>query len=146
MRPRFVLSVRALGLLLFLLAGACAAAPPQRFQIGRNDCPIIASSDWAASINAMPGPNAPPTLTATGKVTVPTGGYHVQWAGLVVLESYPAQVVAYLDVIPPAGLVTRAVVTHDVRGRWPVTPPVRSFTVRCGEHELARVAPVETAH
>ena len=35
-------------------------------------CPVVGASDWAAWVNAMPGPNARPTLIVTGKVTVPT--------------------------------------------------------------------------
>ena len=109
-------------------------------------CHAIASSDWAAWVNAMPGPSARPSLIVTGKVTVPTGGYRVEWSGMRVAESYPVQVFADLRVIPPTSSATQAVVTHDVRGQWPMTPPVGSVTVRCGERVLARIAPVETAH
>ena len=94
----------------------------------------------------MPGPNASPTLIATGKVTVPTGGWRFEWRDMRVMESHPIQVVAELEAIPPAGGATQAVVTHDVRGEWPITPPVGAFTVRCGDMVLARVSPVETAH
>ena len=94
----------------------------------------------------MPGPNARPTLIVTGKVTVPTGGYRFEWRDMRVMESYPVQVAVDLDPIPPAGPATQAVVTHDVRGQWPIDPPVGSLTVRCGDRVLARIAPVETAH
>lgn len=109
-------------------------------------CPVVGSSDWAAWVNAMPGPNARPTLIVTGKVTVPTGGYRFEWRDMRVMESYPVQVAADLHVIPPAGPATQALVTHDVRGEWPISPPVGSMTVRCGDQVLARIAPVETAH
>ena len=127
-----------------LLLAACAnmAAPPPPALA----CPIAGSGDWAAWVNAMPGPNARPTLIATGKVTVPTGGYRFAWRDLRVAESYPVQMFAELEVIPPAGAATQAVVTHGVRGQWPIDPPVGSFTVRCGATILARIAPVETAH
>lgn len=110
------------------------------------DCGIIGSSGWAAWVNAMPGPNARPTLIVTGKVTVPTGGYRFAWRDMRVMESYPVQVAVELQAVPPAGPATRAVVTHDIRGQWPIDPPVGSFTVRCGATVLARIAPVETAH
>lgn len=111
-------------------------------------CPIAGSSDWAAWVNAMPGPNAGPTLIATGKVTTETGGYRVAFdPDLIVRESYPVQVVATLRVVPPTGGATQAVVTHDVRGGWKAPgEPVGSFEIRCGGDVLARISPVETAH
>lgn len=141
-----------------LLLGGCAPAPyapypaqppyqpnspypPQK--IG---CPIVGSSDWAAWINAMPGPNARPALIVTGKVTVPTGGYRFAWRDMRVMESYPVQIAIELEAIPPVGGATQAIVTHDVRGQWPMSPPVGSVTVRCGGQTLARISPVETAH
>lgn len=128
-----------------LPVGACQAvpAPPPP---GRADCPIAGSSDWAAWINAMPGPGARPTLIVTGNVTVPTGGYRIEWGDFRVAESYPVQIFGELRAIPPSGGATQVVTTHDVRGEWPVDPPVGSVTVSCGERVLARIAPVETAH
>jgi hypothetical protein len=128
-----------------LSLASCAAVPPQG-PVGSMECGIIGSSDWAAWVNAMPGPNARPTLIVTGKVTVPTGGYRFEWRDMRVMESYPVQVAVELDAIPPAGGATQAVVTHDVRGQWPIDPPVGSLTVRCGGTVLARISPVETAH
>ena len=93
----------------------------------------------------MPGPGAKPKLIVTGKVTVPTGGHQFAWANLRVLESYPVQVVVELRVTPPSGAATQAVVTQDIRGEWPMSPPVGSVTVRCGNRELVRIAPVVTA-
>ena len=132
--------------LIFALAllPACATAPAG--PAGAMKCATIGSSDWAAWVNAMPGPNARPTLIVTGKVTVPTGGYRFGWRDMRVMESYPVQVAVELDAIAPAGPATQAVVTHDVRGQWPIDPPVGSVTIRCGDRVLARIAPVETAH
>ena len=110
------------------------------------ECGVTGSSDWAAWVNAMPGPNARPTLIVTGKVTVPTGGYRFAWRDMRVMESYPVQVVAELEAIPPSGAATQAVVTHEVRGQWPMSPPVGSVTIRCGERTLAAISPVQTAH
>lgn len=133
------------------LLGGCATYPapyPPYAPSPRptDGCAAIASSDWAAWVNAMPGPGARPTLIVSGKVTVPTGGYRVEWGAMRVAESYPVQVFADLNVIPPAGGAIEAVTTHDVRGQWPVSPPVGSVTVRCGQRVLTRIAPVETAH
>ncbi len=118
-----------------------SAYPPQK--IG---CPITSSSDWAAWVNAMPGPNARPTLIVTGKVTVPTGGYRFAWRDMRVMESYPVQISVELEAIPPSGGATQAVVTHDVRGQWSMSPPVGSLTIRCGGQTLAAISPVESAH
>ena len=109
-------------------------------------CPVVGSSDWQAWVNAMPGPNSRPKLIATGKVTVPTGGYSFRWGAPRVMESYPVQVSVELIPVPPAGPASQALVTHDVRGEWPMTPPVGAFSVTCGGRALARVSPVETAH
>ena len=128
-----------------LALGSCAAVPPPQVP-GGTACPNVSSSDWAAWVNAMPGPNAKPTLIVTGKVTVPTGGYRFEWRDMRVMESYPVQVAVELDAIPPAGAATQAVVTREVRGQWPIDPPVGSLTVRCGSTVLARISPVETAH
>ncbi len=131
-----------------LSLGSCAAVPADVPQgpAGPMDCDISGSSDWAAWVNAMPGPDARPTLIVTGKVTVPTGGYRFAWRDMRVMESYPVQIAVELAAIPPAGGATEALVTHDVRGQWPVDPPVGSVTVRCGDMVLTRIAPVETAH
>ncbi len=125
----------------FALAGCQTAAAPS----APARCPIISSSDWQAWVNAMPGPSSRPKLIVTGKVTVPTGGYRFAWRDMRVMESYPVQVAVELAAIPPDGMATQALVTHDVRGEWPIDPPVGALTVRCGEKVLARISPVPTA-
>lgn len=132
---------------LLLLGCQAAPAPPILTPPAElAACRNVASSDWAAWINAMPGPNAGPTLIVTGKVTVPTGGYQIRWADFRVAESYPVQVFADLRVIPPTQGVIQVEITHDVRGEWPLTEPVGSVTISCGDRVLARISPVETAH
>jgi hypothetical protein len=124
-----------------LLAGCATASPP----IAPAACPI-ASSDWHAWVNAMPGPNSGPKLIISGQVTVPTGGYSFGWSDFRVAESYPVQVFVNLTATPPAGMATQALVTQQVRGEWPLSPPVGSVTIQCGGKTVARIAPVETAH
>jgi hypothetical protein len=94
----------------------------------------------------MPGPGSSPKLMVSGQVTAPTGGYTFDWSGFRVAESYPVQVFVELTATPPAGMATQALTTQDVRGEWPVSPPVGSVTITCGGQPLARIAPVETAH
>ncbi len=130
------------------LAGCVPVPPPQGpgpHQPSGGPCPIIGSSDWAAWVNAMPGPNARTTLIVTGKVTVPTGGWDFIWRDARVMESYPVQVAVNLEPLIPQGPATQAVTTHDVRYQMPISPPVGSVTVHCGERVLARISPVETA-
>jgi len=125
-----------------VLLGGCATASPP---VTPAACPI-ASSDWAAWVNAMPGPDSSPKLMITGQVTAPTGGYTFGWSDFRVAESYPVQVFVNLTTTPPEGMATQALEAQQVRGEWPLSPPVGSVTVMCGGKTLARIAPVETAH
>ena len=130
---------RLITVAILLLASCSMAAPgPPPVSLA---CSIIGSSDWTASVR----PAARPMLVVSGRVTVPTGGYRFVWRDMRVAESYPVQIFAELDAIPPSGGAVQAVMTHEVRGEWPIDPPVGSFTVRCGDMVLARVAPVATA-
>lgn len=94
----------------------------------------------------MPGPDSRPTLIVTGKVAFPTGGWRISWRNMRVMESYPVQVAVELDPIAPQGPATQAITAQEVRGSWPVSPPVGSLTVYCRGAVIARIAPVETAH
>ena len=125
-----------------LALASCQTMPPTM----SHSCPAVSSSNWQAWINAMPGPNSQPKLIATGKVVTPTGGYTYRWGEPTIMESYPVQVSVQLILIPPNGPATQALETHEVRAEWPMSPPVGSFTVTCGDKMLGRVSPVETAH
>ena len=129
-----------------LALASCQTAMPAAKPRPGLACAATGASEWTAWVNAMPGPGARHTLIATGKVTVPTGGYGFEWGDLRVMESHPVQVVVELQPIGPTGPATQAVTTHELRGEWPIDQPVGSFTLRCGDMVLARVAPVETAH
>ena len=93
----------------------------------------------------MPGPNGP-SLIVVGKVTTPTGGYRVAFQPMIIeRRSLPVQIVATLQVTPPSGMATQAVVTHDVRGQWPSSASVGSVEIVCAGQLLARISPVQTA-
>lgn len=109
------------------------------------DCPIVDSSEWAAWIDAMPGPGKQARLMVSGKVRVPTGGYRAHFADMRVAESYPVQIFLDLAVTPPSGPATQAITTIDVRGEWPVAPPVGSITIRCGRQVIGRIDEIVTA-
>lgn len=140
-----LIPMKAVLLLAPAILASCAAVPAAGPD-GSGDCPVSASSNWAAWVSAMPGPNARPKLIVTGKVTVPTGGFSFRWGDMRVMESHPVQVVAELRPVPPTGGATEALVTHDVRGEWPISPPVGSVTVRCADRTLATISPVETVY
>jgi hypothetical protein len=110
------------------------------------NCPLAGSSNWAAWVNAMPGPGSAPTLIVTGTVTVPTGGWRFVWGEPTVMRSNPVQVILDLQPIAPTEGAIQVILDHPVRFQMPMAPPVGSVTVRCGSEILARIAPVETAH
>ena len=109
------------------------------------DCPIVDSGEWAAWVDAMPGPNSRPRLMVSGKVRVPTGGYRAFFAEMRVAECYPVQIFLDLAVTPPSGPATQAITTIDVRGEWPIAPPVGSVAIRCGQQVIGRIDEIVTA-
>src|SRR5689334_3150631 len=116
-----------------LLLTACAPSIPARPAPRPSAaCPIISSADWAAWVNAMPGPGSSPKLIVIGKVTVPTGSYSIAWFTPDVAESDPVQVTVRLNPLPPSGPATQAVTTMDVRGEWPSQPTVGLVRINCG--------------
>jgi len=119
--------------------------PPNQ-QPAPERCPIVASRDWRAWINAMPGPGARPKLMVTGTVTVPSGGHQMSFEPyLQIRKSYPAQAFATLRITPPQGMATQALTSHDLRWEWPLTQQIGSVEIRCGGDTLATISPVETA-
>lgn len=131
---------------------APAPYPPGPYQPGtapgpQLSCPITTSRDWTAWVNAMPGPGTRPKLIVTGKAITATGGYQIGFEPyLQIRKGYPAQAFATLRVTPPAGPATQGVVTHDVRWEWPLTQPIGSVEIRCGDQTLASISPVRTAN
>lgn len=108
----------------------------------------MASRDWTAWINRMPGPNNRPMLVVTGKVVTPTGGYQVAFdRDMQIAESFPAQAFVTLHVAnPDAAPATQATVTHEVRWEWPLNQPIGSVVVRCGDKTLAEITRIQTAY
>jgi hypothetical protein len=129
-------------ILLPLLAGCMT---PEEGSGPGGACPISGSSDWAAWVNAMPGPERP-SLIVTGRVTVPTGGYQLALERGPLREIDPPVQEVTLSVRPPSGPATQAVVTHEVRGQWPALDRSGAVVVRCGGETLAEIRPVERAY
>jgi hypothetical protein len=110
------------------------------------DCPITASKGWSAWIDAMPGPS-PRRLVVRGEVVTAGGGYQVAFdPDLPIREMYPAQAVATLHVTSPKRPAASAAVTHEVRWEWPLSQPVGSVTVTCGDKTLAQISKIQTAY
>ncbi|WP_209426582.1 hypothetical protein [Pararhodobacter sp. SW119] len=115
-------------------------------------CPVIASADWTAFVNAMPGPQARPELIVTGTVTLPSAGYAAELRpGPTDRSARPVQTVM-LEVTPPDGPAAMVLSEIDLRLSMPAlsTQPgaesaYRGVRVLCEGSELAFIAPVETA-
>jgi len=119
--------------------GAPPPVPPE--------CPISVSRDWSAWINRMPGPDARPRLVVSGKVVTRGGGYSVAFdRDLQIRESWPAQAFVTLQVAEPDTPSTGQPVTHDVRWEWPLSQPVGSVVVSCGDKTLAEITRIQTAY
>jgi hypothetical protein len=127
--------------------GAYPGQPVQP-QLSGLECPITASREWTAWVNAMPGPGARPALVVRGKVVTATGGYQVAFDRYMqVRRGQPPQAFVTLFVAPPAGgAASQAASTHEVRWEWPLNQPVGSVVVRCGDKTLAEITNIQTAY
>jgi hypothetical protein len=124
------------------LAGCAAATAP-----GGGTCPVSGSANWAAWINAMPGPGTGrPRLIVKGDVTVPTGGWTLKLEQGPLAESDPPVQTMELRATPPSGMATQAIVTQEVRAELPALPRYGSVVIRCGSETLATISPVEKVY
>lgn len=130
------------------------SAPPGAYPGGPNqpqppECPITASRDWTAWVNAMPAPGARgPALVVSGKVVTSTGGYQVAFErNMQVRRGQPPQAFVTLYVAPPeVPAASQVASTHEVRWEWPLSQPVGSVVVRCGDKTLAEITNIQTAY
>lgn len=109
-------------------------------------CPVIDSRDWTAWINAMPGPDASPTLHVKGEVDLPTPGYEVTLTlGAADRSMTPVQQVN-LSATPPDGMVTQVVTPYLVDFSSPaIVDTYKGITVLCSGKVLAEITEIETA-
>ncbi|MEO6256764.1 MAG: hypothetical protein ABIO69_08145 [Sphingomicrobium sp.] len=116
--------------------------PPGAYPPGPQlTCPVSNGREWRAWIDLMPG-SAAPTLHVTGKVTTSSGGYAVSFdRSLQIRRGYPAQAFVTVQVSPPTGGSTQALMTHELRGEWPLGQRIDSVEIRCGEQTLASITP-----
>lgn len=118
------------------------ASPPQPV----TSCPVIESRDWAAWVNAMPGPGATKQLIATGQVVLPTPGYTVTLtAGMADRSATPMQQLI-LTATPPTGMVTQVLTTQPVRYEGPaISMNYRAVRIMCGGEMLSEITDVPVA-
>lgn len=116
-----------------------------------NACPVLASSDWAAWVNAMPGPDVA-QLIVTGTVSLPGPGYNVALEqGISDRSARPVQTVQ-LSAQRPTQDASQESTDYELRFEMPsgmpvdgTTAPFTAVRVVCGDEELARIEPVEVA-
>ena len=97
----------------------------------------------------MPGPGArAPALVVRGKVVTASGGYQVAFdRNMQIRRGQPAQAFVTLYVAAPEGPAASQVAsTHEVRWEWPLSQPVGSIVVRCGDKTLAEITNIQTAY
>ncbi|WP_425407817.1 hypothetical protein [Hyphococcus sp.] len=150
-----ILSSVSLASLMFV-AQACSPAagpgrgdapPPGNPEMGGDGdattCPLIGSRNWKAWVNAMPGPDARPTLIVEGDVDAPTAGYTFSWQeGVADRSAVPFQRL-HLTANPPDGMAAQVITTQTVRYEGPaIAENYRAVAVMCGEELLADITDV----
>ena len=125
-------------------APAEPAPPPKPAPIA--SCPVLESRDWAAWVNAMPGPAATKELIATGQVTMPTPGYALTLtAGMADRSATPTQQLI-LTATPPTGPVPQVLHTQAVRYQGPaISMNYRAIRIMCGGTMLTEIDDVPVA-
>ncbi|WP_375207202.1 hypothetical protein [Hyphococcus sp.] len=109
-------------------------------------CPVIDSRDWAAWVNAMPGPDAKLTLHVAGEIDLPTPGYDISWqAGMADRSMTPVQRLI-LNLTPPDGMVAQVITTETVKYEGPaLVENYGGVIVMCGGAPLAEITDVTVA-
>ena len=111
-----------------------------------NDCPVVASRNWQAWINAIPGPDAVRTLNVTGEVDLPTPGYEIEViAGPADRSAIPTQRLI-IKTTPPSGMVTQVVTPETVSYAGPtIAQQYRAIMVLCGDQMIGEITDIPLA-
>jgi hypothetical protein len=109
-------------------------------------CPVIEGRNWAAWVNAMPGPDSQMTLHVTGEIDLPTPGYEISWSeGMADRSMTPVQRLM-LTVTPPDGMVAQVITTESVHYEGPaLVKTYGGVIVMCGGSPLAEIDDVTVA-
>ena len=111
-----------------------------------SDCAVIDSSNWQAWVNAMPGPDATPTLHVTGEIVLPTPGYTIDWQLGALDRMLPPGQRLSISTTPPDGMVAQVLTNVEVAyaGETAITD-YREVIVNCGDKVLATIKDVVVA-
>ena len=126
-------------------AGRPAPAPSRPFPQSV-DCQMHGRGEWAAHIDAMPGPNGGPRLIVTGTIGVKPAARTELRLDPAVMESNPPQRIVNLVVRLPTEPTIDMLTRREVRGEWPVTPPLGAVHIRCGGRSVASITDIVVAH
>ncbi len=109
-------------------------------------CAVIDSRNWQAWVDAMPGPNATPTLHVTGEVDLPTPGYQITWRLGALDRMQPPGQRLIMETTPADGMVAQVITTVGVSyaGESAITD-YREAIVVCGDEVLATIRDVTVA-
>lgn len=131
-----------------LLAAACehSAEPPKdedEAAMPNADCAIIASRDWKAWIDTMPGVGSTPMLHVAGEVDMPTPGYSFEWAAGPLDRRMPPTQHLKLSATAPDGMVAQVVSTETVKYEGAAQASEYSaIVIRCGDEVLAEITEI----
>lgn len=140
---RYIAStIGALGCLA--ATGCTTMTEPPAIEETADNCPIIESSSWTASISPVPGGAGKSQLAVSGKVTMPTPGYTFAWeAGRLDRSAVPSFELKLLTNAPD-GMVAQVLDTREVSYQGPAaTPRYRSITITCDGRILGRIDNVQ---
>jgi hypothetical protein len=108
-------------------------------------CGVLESRDWTAWIDRMPGIDASPKVHVAGKVVVRTGGFTFKWTELPLDRSAMPTLRLRLNAVPPDGVATGALTTHDVKYEGAALPAgYRGVMIMCGDGVLTEIAEIDT--
>jgi hypothetical protein len=117
-----------------------------------SDCPVIASRNWSAWIDAMPGPGPSPDsgglrLNIAGEIDLPSPGYTVEWREGPADRAQPPGLRMRLVITKPSGMVTQVVTPTPVKySGKSFAPAYRMIIVGCGDKALATITDIPTVH
>ena len=112
----------------------------------QSQCAVIESSNWQAWVDAMPGPDATPTLHVTGEIVLPTPGYTIEWQLGALDRMMPPGQRLSISTTAPNGMVTQVLTNVEVAyaGETAITD-YREVIVSCGDKVLATISDVVVA-
>jgi hypothetical protein len=126
----------------FMLA-ACRGGPSDAPEVRAEDCPLLASRDWTAHVNRMPGPGASPTLHVQGEVDLPTPGFQPVLRATPIERGTATLQWIVMDFAPPTQIVAQVVSTQVVRFAGPASDAAyAAVRVTCAGEVIAEITDV----